>query len=74
MNMYAEFQGEFQRMRAQHRVLLGKLKEDEEGLGGLAQTPTIPETEVVMLLNNNPMYRDLQSRADDAGAIDRVHT
>ena len=61
VNMYAQFHAEFQRMRAEHRVLLGKLQEAKTDLAELPAAE-IPETEVVMLLNNNPMYRDLQSR------------
>jgi polysaccharide biosynthesis transport protein len=60
-NIYAEFQREFQRMRSENRVLVGKLKEVKVELKTLPDSE-IPEVEVVTLLNNNPMYRDLQSR------------
>jgi len=61
MNMYAEFQREFQKMRSENRMLIGKLKEVQVELKSLPDSE-IPEVEVVTLLNNNPMYRDLQSR------------
>jgi capsular exopolysaccharide synthesis family protein len=60
-SMYAEFQRQFQGMRAEHRMLLGKLQEAKRALADLPGAE-IPETEVVVLLNNNPMYRDLQTR------------
>ncbi|MGO9114476.1 MAG: polysaccharide biosynthesis tyrosine autokinase [Thermoguttaceae bacterium] len=70
--MYAEFQREYQGMRAQHRALLGKLQVAQESLKDLKDIE-IPETEVVMLLNNNPMYRDLQGRLALLEGIDRIH-
>ncbi len=61
--IYAQFLAELQKMRAEHRALIGKLQETKRALQDLASNVTeIPETEVVMLLNNNPQYRDLQSR------------
>jgi capsular exopolysaccharide synthesis family protein len=72
-SMYAEFQREFQGMKAQQRTLLGKIIETNKALAEVKETE-IPETEVVMLLNNNPMYRDLQSRLAILEGMDRVHT
>jgi len=73
VNMYAEFQRQFQGMRSEHRVLLGRLQEAKRTLTELA-TAEIPETEVVVLLNNNPIYRDLQSRLAFLEAVSRQHT
>ncbi len=61
MGMYAEFQREFQRMRGERRVLLGQLQVAKWALEELPNTE-IAEIEVVAILNNNPRYRDLQSR------------
>ncbi len=41
-NMYAEFQREFQRMRAEHRVLLGKLKDAKRALEELGRSDRDP--------------------------------
>ena len=73
VNMYAEFQREFQRMRAEHRILLGKLQEAKRTAADLP-TAEIPESEVVMLLNNNPMYRELQSRLTMLQTVKSMHT
>ena len=37
------------------------------------QDAEIPEADVVLLLNNNPVYRDLQSRIAMLAGIDRIH-
>ncbi len=73
VNMYAQFEAELQRMRAEHRNLLGKIKEEETTVGELPKAE-IAKTEVVMLLNNNPMYRDLQSRVTVLEQMQRMHT
>ncbi len=63
MTICNQFLAELQKMRAEHRALKGKLREAKRALQDLAGNVTeIPETEVVMLLNNNPWYRELQSR------------
>ncbi|MGO9110891.1 MAG: hypothetical protein ACLP9L_16845 [Thermoguttaceae bacterium] len=61
VTMYHEFQREFQKMRAEHRNLVGKLEEAEKALTQIRDAE-IPEIEIAGLLNNNPRYRDLQSR------------
>ncbi len=61
VSVYAEFQRQFQGMRSEHRIAVARLAEAKRVLQDLAITE-IPETEVVALLNNNPEYRDLQTR------------
>ncbi len=61
VSMYAEFQREFQRMRSEHRALLGKLQVAKRVLADLPKAE-VPEIEVAVLLNCNPRYRDLQRR------------
>ncbi|MEI8373570.1 MAG: AAA family ATPase [Planctomycetota bacterium] len=72
VSMYAAFQQQFQGMRSEHRVLLGRLQEAKRTLAELA-TAEIPETEVVVLLNSNPIYRDLQSRLTFLEGLSRLH-
>ena len=72
ISTYAEFQREFQRMKSEKRVLDGKLTDAKKTLADL-QEAEIPEADVVMLLNNNLVYRDLKSREAMLTAIDRVH-
>ena len=59
-------------MRAEHRVLLGRLQEAKRTLQDLP-TAEIPEAEVVVLLNTNPMYRDLQSRFTILEQLRKAH-
>ena len=76
VQMYAEFQRQYQSMRSEHRVLLGKLQEAKKAMDELNGDLTgalIPEAEVVMLLNNNPMYRDLQTRFTMLSQFNRLH-
>jgi uncharacterized protein involved in exopolysaccharide biosynthesis len=61
ITMYTEFLREFQAMRTEHRALVSKLKEAKKTLLELPSAE-IAEVEVAGLLNNNPQYRDLQSR------------
>ncbi len=70
--MYSEFAREFEGMRAAHRTLLGKQRETVKALDELKDAD-IPETEVVMLLYGNPMYRDLQTRLTALEQVDRMH-
>ena len=69
---YAQFLGELQRMRAENRQLLGKLKEQKKVLQDLPSAE-IPQSDVVLLLNNNPTYRDLTQRHTMLDAIKRAH-
>ena len=72
VSIYTEFQREFQRMKSEHRMLVGKLAEAKKTYGEL-QDVEIPEADVVLLLNNNPVYRDLKSRIAMLAGIDRIH-
>jgi capsular exopolysaccharide synthesis family protein len=72
VNMYATFLQEFQKMRAEHRVLQGKLQDVKRALADLPNSE-IAETEIVMLLNVNPLYRDLQSRKTMLEGLHRMH-
>ncbi len=63
MGMYGEFQREFQRMRAEHRMLLGQLQVAKRAMEELPRAE-IADVEVATILNNNSMYRDLQSRLE----------
>ena len=61
-SMCFECEREFQRMRAEHRFLLGQCKVATMTLEGLHNFE-IPQIQVAALLNNNPMYHDLQNLA-----------
>ena len=61
MSMYAEFQHQFQAMRAEHRNAVARLAEAKRVLQDLA-TAEIPQIEVVSLLNSDPNYHRLQKR------------
>ena len=61
LQMFAEMQREFQKMRAENRILQGKLMELTTALADLP-TAEIPEIEVTAHLDHNPVYRDLYSR------------
>ncbi len=72
MSVYAQFQAELEGMRSQYRVLLGKQKEAVIAKGELPKAQ-IPEAEIVMLLNNDPIYRDLKARVSMMKAMERYH-
>jgi polysaccharide biosynthesis transport protein len=61
MTMYSDAMREFTRMKTENRALAAKIQEDKAFLRDLPDTE-IAETEIAILLNNNPIYRDLQSR------------
>jgi hypothetical protein len=61
VGMYFDFQRQFQAMRAEQRVLSGKLQEAKRAVQELAAFE-VPEVQVAALLNNNPAYRELQNR------------
>ena len=54
VTMSAEFQRELQRMRSEHRTLLGQLTEAKRAMADLP-TAEIAEIEVAAILNNNPV-------------------
>jgi capsular exopolysaccharide synthesis family protein len=70
VSIYAEFQREFQQMKMEKRSIDGKLKETEETLKVMSEKQ-IPDTEIVMLLNNDPAYRDLKGRIQILQGIGR---
>ena len=72
ISLYADFERQFQGMRAEHRVLLGRLQEAKRTLTDLPSAE-IPETEVLVALNTNPMYRDLTSRLGFLEQMKRIH-
>lgn len=72
VQMYGEFMRQFQGMRAEHQALLGKIREAKTALADLKEAE-IPESEVVMILNVNPMYRDLQTRLTMLQQFRRLH-
>ena len=77
VSMYSEFQREFQRMKSEQRILVGKLQETERTLDEMQADQAgaeIPEVDVVMLLNPNPVYRDLQSRLAMLQGFARIHS
>ena len=59
--VYLDFQREFQRMKLEHRTLVGKLAEAKQTYGEL-QDVEIAEAEVLSLLYGDPVYHDLRSR------------
>ena len=61
ISIYAQFQSEFQKMRAEHRSLLGKIAEAKAALKDLPAAE-IAAIEVAALLNKDPAFRDLQQR------------
>ncbi|MGA2256909.1 MAG: hypothetical protein ABSG53_19835 [Thermoguttaceae bacterium] len=76
VNMYAELQREFQRMKSEQRAIVGKHQETKQALEEMQADTTgseIPELEVVSLLNGDPVYRDLRSRLAILEA-NRLHT
>jgi len=77
VSMYIESQREFLRMKAEQRAAVGKLREAEKKLNEMendqAGTEMIPEAEVVMLLNSNPLYQNLQVRLSMLQGISRWH-
>ena len=73
VQMYAEFQREFQKMKSDHRILLGRLQEAKKTLTELPEAE-ISEAEVVMILNMNPTFRDLQGRLQVLEQMNRIHT
>ena len=72
MNVYAEFLREFQKMRSEHRRLVGKLTEAKRTLVDLPNAE-IPAAEVAALLYNNPLYRDLQGRLTILEAANKLN-
>ncbi len=61
--MYADRERQFQLMRAEHRVIAGKLEDAKASLKDIESPDAeIAELEVDAVLNNNPGYRDLQNR------------
>jgi len=78
VSMYIESQREFLRMKSEQRVAAGKLSEAEKRYNELendqAATDLIPEADVAMLLNNNSLYRDLQTRLALLQGINRLHS
>ena len=72
--LYQDSQHELQVMKREHRALQGKLKEANNALKELeAPNPELPETEVVMLLNTNPTYRDLQNKHSLLESLKQAH-
>ena len=73
--MYSEFERQFQLMRAEHRVVAGKLEDAKASLKDIESPDAeIPQTEIVMLLNTNPLYRELQTRLGYLDQLERMHT
>ena len=72
VSVYAEFQRQFQAMRSEHRLAVARLAEAKKMLQDAA-TAEIPETEVVLLLNNNPEYRMLKDRVAMLEALKKPH-
>ena len=72
MSVYAQFNAELEGMRSQYRVLLGKQSVAIETKKTLPSAQ-IPEAEIVMLLNSDPVYRDLKSRVAVMKQIERFH-
>jgi len=65
VTMYTDFQRDFQRMKAEQRVLVGNLRDVTRMLDEMEndqEGTTISELEVVSFLNGDPVYRDLRSR------------
>ena len=63
--VYLDFQREFQRMKLEHRTLVGKLAEAKQTYGEL-QDVEIAEAEVLSLLYGDPVYHDLQPPRESA--------
>jgi len=77
VTMYTDFQREFTRMKGEQRNLAGKLKEATRALEELEADQTgaeVPEVEVAVLLNQNPIYRDLQAQIAVLSGISRIHS
>jgi capsular exopolysaccharide synthesis family protein len=77
-NMYVEYQRQFLAMKSENRMLQSKLQVSTQTLkeledANIKDTEKVPEMEVVMLLNNNPVYRDLQSRVAMLEQIYNMH-
>lgn len=77
-NMYVEYQRQFLAMKSENRMLQSKLQVSTQTLkeledANIKDTEKVPEMEVVMLLNNNPVYRDLQSRVAMLEQIYKMH-
>ncbi len=72
VSVYADFQREFQQMKMEKRSVDGKFKETKESLDKLSSAQ-IPGTEIVMLLNTDPAYRDLKLRIQNLQGVDRQH-
>ena len=61
MTMSVQFQSELQRMKSEHRILLGELAEAKERMTNLPSNE-IAAVQVAAILNNNPTYHEMQSR------------
>ncbi len=62
-NVYFDCQRQLQSMRAEHRVIAGKLEDAKASLKDIESPDAeIAELEVDAVLNSNPVYRDLQNR------------
>jgi capsular exopolysaccharide synthesis family protein len=72
ISAYSRSTAEYEGMRSQMRVLLGKQEEANRAKGELP-TVEIPDTEVIALLGNDPVYRDLKSRLAGLEQIQRMH-
>ena len=61
--MYSDWERQFQSMRAEHRVLAGRFEDAKASLKDIESPDAeIAQLEVEAVLNNNPVYRDLQNR------------